>query len=177
MKLKYYMRGLGIGILFSALILSFRTSSSTQITDKEIIKRAEQLGMVKTEDNALDLDDLITHSVPTIEPTVAPTPKPTLEPTTEPTLEPTPEPTSKPTPEPTQQPKTEVKSVTIEVIEGMTSATITSLLHESGLVKDVKLFNQYLDEHEYTGTMKIGEFKIATDSSFNQIANIIVNQK
>ena len=167
MKLKYYMRGLGIGILFSTLILSvsFRTSSSTQITDKDIIKRAEQLGMIQAEDNAIDLDDLLTHSMPTIEATI------------EPTVEPTAEPTAKPTAKPTQEPKTEVKYVTIEVIEGMSSAKIAALLQDSGVVKDAKLFNQYLVEHEYTGTMKIGEFQIATDSSFNQIANIIVKQK
>ena len=51
MKLKYYLRGLGIGMIVTALILgisfSHRQGQETQIlTDDQIRERAEQLGMV-----------------------------------------------------------------------------------------------------------------------------------
>lgn len=61
MKLKYYMRGIGIGIIFSTIILSISHKNSTNtITDAEIIRRAEQLGMVKEENNPVnDLNELL----------------------------------------------------------------------------------------------------------------------
>lgn len=50
MKLKYFLRGLGSGVVITAIILtvSFQGRSG-EISDKEIIKRAEALGMVSKE--------------------------------------------------------------------------------------------------------------------------------
>ncbi len=49
MKLKYYLRGLGLGILVSTLILSAGLRGRTEMTDDEIRARARSLGM--TEEN------------------------------------------------------------------------------------------------------------------------------
>lgn len=46
MKLKYYLRGLGIGIVVTAIIISF-TKKPEELTDAEIKMRAAQLGMVE----------------------------------------------------------------------------------------------------------------------------------
>lgn len=53
MKLKYYLRGLGIGILLSTLIISLANKKTVKIelTDAEIIERAEALGMKMTNVN------------------------------------------------------------------------------------------------------------------------------
>ena len=51
MKLKYYLRGLGIGIIITTLVLMIAYSGhKTELTDEEIIARAEALGMVMEED-------------------------------------------------------------------------------------------------------------------------------
>lgn len=51
MKLKYYLRGLGIGIIVTTLILMLAFSQyKNEMSDAEIIKRAETLGMVMKED-------------------------------------------------------------------------------------------------------------------------------
>ncbi len=47
MKLKYYLRGLGIGIIVTAIIMGISIGSHKELTDEEIIKYAEDLGMVK----------------------------------------------------------------------------------------------------------------------------------
>lgn len=47
MKLKYYLRGLGIGIVMTALIAGVATKGNQTITDAEIKERALQLGMVE----------------------------------------------------------------------------------------------------------------------------------
>ena len=46
MKLKYYLRGLGIGIVVTAVVMSF-TGKKEELTDAEIKFRAAQLGMVE----------------------------------------------------------------------------------------------------------------------------------
>lgn len=51
MELKYYLRGLGLGIAITAVIMGFTTSKSKAMTNEEIIARAKQLGM--TEDTVL----------------------------------------------------------------------------------------------------------------------------
>ena len=46
MKLKYYLRGLGIGILVTAIIMAF-TKKPEELSDAEVKIRAAQLGMVE----------------------------------------------------------------------------------------------------------------------------------
>lgn len=49
MKLKYYLRGLGIGIVVTALIMHFALGGEKEtMTDEEIKARAAQLGMVES---------------------------------------------------------------------------------------------------------------------------------
>ena len=47
MELKYYLRGLGLGIVVTAIIMGLTTSKSRTMTDAEIISRAKQLGMTE----------------------------------------------------------------------------------------------------------------------------------
>lgn len=81
MKLKYYLRGVGVGIILTTLILtiSYRANGGAKLSDEEIIKRAEKLGMVMQDD--IDMDDIV---APTQTPTVTPTSVPTKEPTDKP---------------------------------------------------------------------------------------------
>ncbi len=47
MERKYYFRGLGLGIVVTAIIMGAATSRSRAMTDREIIARAKELGMVE----------------------------------------------------------------------------------------------------------------------------------
>lgn len=47
MGLKYYLRGLGLGIVVTAIIMGITSSRSKAMTDDEIIARAKQLGMTE----------------------------------------------------------------------------------------------------------------------------------
>ena len=52
MKLKYYLRGLGIGIIVTTIILMISFAMhNKEMTDSQIIERAEELGMVFPEDS------------------------------------------------------------------------------------------------------------------------------
>lgn len=45
MERKYYLRGLGLGIVVTAVIMGIALSGSREMTDEEIIQRAKELGM------------------------------------------------------------------------------------------------------------------------------------
>jgi hypothetical protein len=54
-KLKYYLRGLGIGIIVTTVILMISfPGKEEKLTDEEIIARAKQLGMVMPEEDSPD---------------------------------------------------------------------------------------------------------------------------
>lgn len=54
MKLRYFLRGLGTGIIFSAVLMSLYGSANNKMSDEEIRKEAVRLGMVEKQD-ALDV--------------------------------------------------------------------------------------------------------------------------
>lgn len=121
MKRKYYLRGLGLGILITSLV--FIIAGPKEPSDEDIIKRAEELGYVKEEGSSLGIKDLLnketpaptgplyTVEIPGTEKTPVPTPTneplptdppvPTLTVAPTPIATATPEPTTTPTPVPT----------------------------------------------------------------------------
>ena len=125
MKVKYYMRGLGIGIILTTLILSIGNTNE-KLTDKEIMARAKELGMVTQDEYNANLDQIMKDEKPTsaanllsgapsvtpvnpsaestVQPTVQPTTAQTAGSTTEPTITPVTAPTSAPTAAPTAVP-------------------------------------------------------------------------
>lgn len=56
MKLKYYLRGLGVGIICTAILMGIALSGNKKekLTDTEIIERARLLGMVMEEEQATE---------------------------------------------------------------------------------------------------------------------------
>ena len=48
MERRYYLRGLGVGIAVTAVIMGVMTSRDAKMTDREVIARAKELGMVES---------------------------------------------------------------------------------------------------------------------------------
>ena len=63
MKLKYYMRGLGIGILLTTLLFAL-SGYRKKLSDQEIIERAEKLGMVTAAKEEDPLDKVLGDMAP-----------------------------------------------------------------------------------------------------------------
>lgn len=196
MKLKYYMRGLGIGILLTTIIFVL-SGYNKGLTDEEIKERAVDLGMVSEDQNdssdegSLDkaLGDILTEKNPTpepsLEPTSEPTPEPTQEPsqkpTSEPTPEPTPEPTLVPTPEPTEAPiessvdvSDDGNDVTITISKGMASGDVSRILYEAGLIDSRDAFNKYIISKGKSTVISYGPFNISKGASYDEIIDEIV---
>jgi len=177
MKLKYYMRGMGVGIILTALILAI-SNKPKELTDEEIIQRASKLGMVMKEDSS-NLDKLIDVIKPSavVTPTVAPTAEPTATPTELPQITVTPAHDSDASvteiPEEIKTPE----KITFKILSGMTSEKVAELLQESGLIDDAEDFNMYVVRQGKAGVIKTGTYTIPADSDYDEIIKIITKSK
>lgn len=57
MKLKYYLRGAGVGIIIAVLIMVIGGSNNRSLSDGEIMRRAMELGMTKVDDGSTKVKD------------------------------------------------------------------------------------------------------------------------
>lgn len=184
MKLKYYLRGLGVGIVVTAVILTIANHLGNKMSDEDIIKRAAKLGMVMKEDESLFPPTEPETTTP--EPT---SPSPTEQDTTavkpaEPETT-TPEPT---TPVPTEpetttpvpaEPQTSgvvIHTATITVTSGMYSEAVSQRLEEAGIVKNWREFNEYLTSNGYAERLQTGTHSFNSEMDFKEIAEILVSR-
>ncbi len=114
MKLKYYLRGVGVGLILAvALYSTIIIPKNYELSDDEIIKRAQQLGMERPEDGDVDLSALTT------------TPSPDEGDESEPEPEPEPSATPEPTPAPPSSPDSPSAPSEIPSPEGLPLSELT----------------------------------------------------
>lgn len=188
MKLKYYLRGLGIGMIVTALILgisfSHRQGQETQIlTDDQIRERAEQLGMVDSSELTLAaLQNSVQQQAQENTEKTEASPEPETEETTttsEPETTVAPENTVGPeaTPQPEMIAASEAsQTVTVTVKKGASSGSVSSRLQEAGLVEDAKTFDNYLCNNGYSRSINPGTYEIVPGTSEEEIAKIITGK-
>lgn len=192
MKLKYYLRGLGIGMIVTALILgisfSNRQDQTSQImTDDQIRERAAELGMVDSSELTLaalqNSEKQPTEGTPEEttqtqeQNNIEAEPETTQE--SEATTEPEPEKTAGPEttaePEVTEAPqRTQTASITIQ--RGDDSGSASRRLYEAGLVENAKAFDNYLCNNGYSRSINPGTYEIAPGTSEEEIAKIITGK-
>lgn len=203
MKLKYYMRGLGIGILVTAIIMSVAYAGRDEMTDEEIKARAKALGMVES----MVLSEIGSDKEPEItsEPEPTKTPKVTETPATaEPPLETetpvetdtsegtenfketeTPEETDAPagTEEPSETDDSASAKgsfqingdvVTVTIEGGMSSVAVSKLLEEAGLISSAGSYDRYLCDRKYDKRIRTGVYQIPMGATEEEITQMIV---
>ena len=193
MKLKYYLRGLGIGMAVTALILGISFSGrqgqeAQTLTDEQIRERASELGMVDSSELTLAALASSAAQTPeaTIEPEAAAEPETTTEPeaTEEPEATTEPEATAEPKittePEATEEPELttapEQLQTTITIKKGSDSGSVSRMLYEAGLVENAKAFDNYLCNNGYSRSINPGIYEIAPGTSEEEIAKIITGK-
>ena len=204
MKLKYYLRGLGIGILITTVILSLAGIGRKNMTDEEVVKRAKELGMVEST-LLSDLPDQTKAEEG--RPTEPETPEPetslqpetseqensaepeTSEPeTSEPEVSPEPE-ESDSTPEtPVAPEETPVspedgnpdtpagETVTLIIGRGESSTTVSKNLKKAGIVEDAAAFDRFLCNNGYDKKIITGTYEIPYGASEEEIAKLITRK-
>ena len=181
MKFKYFLRGLGTGIIFASIILLVvcRGESSNKMTDAEIIKKAKELGMEEKQDPVKDLlsttedttkkadskNDKKEDADSTSEE------KSTEEVTTEQTTEATTE--AETQEETTTEQTSEKQQVTITIEGGDTSYPICQKLQELGLIESAAEFDSYMIDNGYASRLRVGTHTLTYGMTFQEIAEAI----
>lgn len=179
MKLKYYLRGLGIGILVTTVILSLAGVGRKNMTDEEVVKRAKELGMVESTLLSDLPDQTKTDEVRPTEPETSLQPE---------TSEPEPE-ESASTPETPEAPEeTPVspedgnpdtptgETVTLVIGRGESSTTVSKNLKKAGIVEDAAAFDRFLCNNGYDKKIITGTYEIPYGASEEEIAKIITRK-
>ena len=173
MKLKYYLRGLGIGILVTAAILTIVYHTKGSMSDSQIMKRAAQLGMVMASTEEDTLFAQTTQVDTTIEETgtISVEETTTVGETTEAVTEAS---TEKPTEAPTEAlTEPAAAEAVLTISPGMYSESVSAELVRLGIITNQKEFNSYLVNNGYAERIQTGDFKIKADMSYDEIARII----
>ena len=189
MKLKYYLRGLGIGILVTAVIMGVTQGSRKEtLSDREIRERAAALGMVEPGNSLADLEavetpaateipEAIETPVATEIPEAIETPAATETPEAAETLAATEAPAATPevTARPTQKPAEEEEgsSYTFEIQAGDSSYQVAYRLQQAGLVADARDFDNYLCSKGYDRKLKTGSYEIPETATEEEISEIL----
>ena len=174
MKLRYYMRGLGIGVLVTAILMSVTLNGKTEkLSDEEIIARAEELGMVMEYDDVVLADTVSDNQ--TEKPAEEPAEKPGEEQETAVAEEDeVSEEESNITSEEAQIEEIETdQTVEITVQGGDGSQTVARKLAQAGLIDDAQAYDKYLCSNGYDKRICTGTHTIPVGAGEEEIAKII----
>lgn len=197
MKLRTYLRGLGLGLIVAALVTG--VGSQQTMSDEQIKSRAKELGMMEGHtylnqvDAAIETEETAeteetTETEETVETVIAETleSESRVELESETAAEETkaqetaPEAESEPVEESQEQPVEDTmapETVTFQIHRGDSSVSVAKRLAEAGLVGDAKAFDQYLCQNGYDKKIRTGTYEIQSDSSNEEIAKIITAGK
>ncbi len=194
MKLKYFLRGLGVGIIVTTLILCFVYRKNNARVN--VVEQAKKMGMVFPEETEEPAEETVQPdvTVPPATPEVTAEPAPVAEHTEPPVPSGagvqggTPEATD--TPAPTDKPKDKKKSPasgtsakknkkskTFTVRSGLLSSSVAREMKEAGIIDDVDAFDEYMEQSGNSRKIITGTYKIPKGASFEEIAKIITRQK
>ena len=169
MKLRYYLRGLGVGILVTAVIMTVALSKKQPMTDDEVIKRAKELGMIENtiiKDVATPKDDEEVKEDTKEEP---------QEEVQEEVQEEDPENTENETEVETEG-ETE-ETITVSVVSGDSSWSVAKRMEEVGLVDSAKEFDAFLCGNGYDKRISVGTYEISSNAAWEDMAKIITKTK
>ena len=200
MKFKYYLRGCGIGILFTTIILmiSFH-SGKNQMTDSQVMERASELGMITTQEmisatentqagETVNTEDL-EKSSETVKTQNTESKADTGEKNTE-ELEVVPD---FDTEEKEKETESKYKKnnkkdkasdskkdqkdekIVLEVKRGDVCRIIAENLATLGMVEDAEDFRKYMQKNGYDHQINVGTFELKKGMSYEEIAKTITS--
>ena len=171
MKLKYYLRGLGIGIIVTTIVLMISFSSEEEtLSDGEIIARAAQLGMIMPgEDTEQPMDTEDRENTETEQGTEQPGDTQAEQGTEQPG--------DTQAEQGTEQPgDTQAESrepFRLVVNQGDVCSTVCENLAMSGVIDDPEGLCRYLLEAGYASSIRVGTYEIPYGLSFEEITEIL----
>ena len=187
MNTKYFLRGLGAGIILSSVVLLIGTTKNT-LSDSEIKQRALKLGMIEkkdTIDQILEKKDVVTSSAIATQGTESnqDQSQKTDNPSEDAQVkkqndnqvktETKKEVSSSKMDKKQQQPKSTNEIVLVEIKPGMWSDEIAKTFYDLQLVKDSEEFDSFLCDNGYASLIRVGSYKVPKGATYEEIAKII----
>lgn len=191
MNLKYYLRGLGLGIIVTALVMGF-SGSRDKMSDAEIRSRAEALGMTDTSDvltkqatdttqkTVTDKKKTASASSSTAAKTETSSSQETAVSTssalTTQTAVSTIQAASTTTSSVSPVASTSAASMTLSIVSGDSSYSVAKKLEAAGLVDSAAEYDRYLCSNGYDKKIHTGTYKISDGESEQEIAEKITGK-
>lgn len=196
MKFKYFLRGLGLGIIFASIVCltAYQGNSPKDMSDAEIKRRAKELGMVEQEDKIgdlleknnennqenVDVENETTEQVSTTEQISTSESSEESGKTTKKVTETNSteekkkqESTTENQTNAEKQPETEEETIKITVERGSSSFPVCQKLQELGMIEDANDFDTYLVKNGYASRIRVGEHTLKRGMSYHDIAEAI----
>lgn len=158
MKLKYYLRGAGVGILITTLIFTIASALiSSKPSREEIIAEAQKLGMVMPEDQKKDqqTEDQKKDDQPKDDQQTDDRQSDVQDPQT----------------------PSEPSFVTFSIAVGEHSATVIQRLYDMGLIDNMETYNDYLEANNYDSFLQPGEFSVPEGCSYEELTRILMTKQ
>lgn len=176
MKLNYYMRGLGVGIVVTALLMGIALSGRKEkMTDEEVRQRALEMGMVDGNTLLADLPDnkekeeekkeneegdsltaLSDNEIADNGNAVGDT--------------------AAENPEPENNKETVNEIITITISSGDGSRTVANKLVQAELIDDAAAYDEFLCRNGYDKRLKTGKHDIPAGASNEEIAAVLIQK-
>ncbi|MDY3871720.1 MAG: hypothetical protein SOZ30_00880 [Roseburia lenta] len=155
MRFKYYLRGAGIGVILTTLIftIAFAVYKPT-LSDDEIMKKAEALGMEMPADDSDSADKKDTKTAKDQKDDADASDSNTDDATT-------------------SEDGGQKNVIEFTIASGDTSATIAQHLQEVGLVDNAKSFDLYLSDQDLDNQLLPGTYQIPEGATFLEIGELL----
>lgn len=189
MKLKYYLRGLGIGIVVTAVIMMVALGNKQPMTDEEVIARAKELGMIEnsvltdiadkekepvSENNKDENSDvgqeLQQDEQQDAKQEVQQDEKQDVEQELQQDEQ---QDDKQPVQETTDTESSDKDTITITVVGGDSSWSVSKRMEEAGLIESAKDFDSHLCKNGYDKRISVGTYEIPTSATYEEMAKII----
>lgn len=199
MEFKYFLRGLGTGIIFASIIFLIVYSGNNQqkMSDVEIKKRAQELGMEEKDDPIKDLISTTASKESSgkaseetsIDTDSSEKGSDTEEEVKKDNTEEIPteaaDDENKSTEETTDQDKAaevslkesetkaEEKDIDFSILKGDTSYPVSLRLKDLGIIDSAEEFDTYLVKHDYASRLRVGDYTLKRGMDYQSIAETI----
>ena len=159
MRFKYYLRGAGIGVILTTLIftIAFAVYKPT-LSDDEIMKKAEALGMEMPADDSDSADKKDTKTAKDQKDDADASDSNTDDATT-------------------SEDGGQKNVIEFTIASGDTSATIAQHLQEVGLVDNAKSFDLYLSDQDLDNQLLPGTYQIPEAATFLEIGELLTTKQ
>ena len=191
MKLKYYLRGLGIGILITTIIfiIGIHVNQDKMFSDEEVIQRAKALGMVMDETDGKTINELDKDKKQDSESKdQKDSQKEDSKESKNDNKDNQEQAKDDQTKADAESEKTQdgdaaaaqnqtVEQVEISILPGEYSDTISQKLLDAGLIDDKAAFSKYINDTNVDNLIQPGTFTVPKGASYEEVAKILTTKQ